>query len=107
GHREYLKRDVRRGVVEDFAAALRRFAYVLTTEVLPISFPRMVARLGLPVAVGRLPRENMSCAVGDVDFADIRRALVEVNAPEFECYEIVRQRELAWLATECDGAVSA
>jgi hypothetical protein len=97
GHRQFLSRDLRRTAVEDFIKELRRFSYVLTVESLPLSFPLMARDIGLPESVLALEWKNRSEPADGVDTADLRRAMVDVNAAGFECYAHAQRRERAWL----------
>ncbi len=102
GHRQFLTRALRQAVVEDFLREMEKFTYVLTTGMLALSYPFMVAQLGLPAICAALPNENRSppvIATDDAGDADIRRALIDVNAAEFCAYEAIRAREVAWLCT--------
>ena len=97
GHRQFLSRELRRRAVDDFKAAIEGFDYVLTVECLNLSFALMAHEVGLPGIVSALGRENVSTPCEEVDTADLRRALVDVNAAEFECYAAVQHREQSWL----------
>jgi hypothetical protein len=97
GHRQSLTRELRRHAIDEFLIAMNGFDFTLTREALALSFPLMVAQLGLPAHCGVLPRENVSCRPDDFDPVDVRRAVIDVNGGEFECYEYVRAREMAWL----------
>jgi hypothetical protein len=98
-HRQFLSRELRHCAVEAFTQQMARFDYSLTTEALALSFPLMAAQLGLPESCLKLERDNESEPAADIDPADIRRALIDVNAAEFTCYDNVRRRETAWLVT--------
>ena len=103
GHRQFLTRALRQAVVEDFLREMEKFTYVLTTGMLALSFPLMATQLGLPAICAALPNENRSqpvIATDDADDADIRRALIDVNAGEFCAYETIRAREAAWLCAQ-------
>jgi hypothetical protein len=97
GHRLHLTRAVQQAAVDDFCSEIRGFAYVLTVECLDLSFPLMIRALGLPHSTMALGRENVSAPVDGVNTADLRRALMDVSAVEFDCYAYVRRREQAWL----------
>jgi len=97
GHRQSLTRELRRRAIDDFISAMDAFDFALTREALALSFPLMVAQLGLPARCGVLPLENVSALTDDFDPTDVRRAVIDVNSGEFECYEYVRAREMAWL----------
>jgi hypothetical protein len=96
-HRQFLSRTLRRQAVHEFVAEIANFDYVMTSECVALSYPVMAARLGLPAASRQLGRDNFCTSSADVDLADLRRALIDVNAAEFDCYEHARQRELAFL----------
>ena len=97
GHRQSLTRELRRRAIDDFLSAMEGFDFVLTREALALSFPLMVAQLGLPARCGLLPQENVSSRTDEFDPADVRRAVIDVNCGEFECYDHARAREMAWL----------
>jgi hypothetical protein len=98
-HRQFLTRALRQQAVREFISEMQSFRYVLTCEALSLSFPLMMTCLGLPPPCAALGHDNASERTADIDPADVRRALVDVNAAEFECYEYVRAREQAWLLT--------
>jgi hypothetical protein len=98
GHRQFLSRALRQTAVAEFIEEMCRFAYVLTVECLWLSFPVMAREIGLPECVSALEWKNHSEPADGVDLADVRRALVDVNAAGFECYAYAQRREQAWLA---------
>jgi len=98
GHRQFLSRALRQTAVDEFIEEICRFSYVLTVECLWLSFPVMARDIGLPESVFALEWKNRSEPADGVDLADLRRALVDVNAAGFECYAYAQRREQAWLA---------
>jgi hypothetical protein len=96
-HRQFLTRALRRIAADEFMREMARFDFVLTCDCLALTFPLMTAQLGLPVSCRLIGRDNASAASDDVDPADIRRALIDVNAAEFTCYDFVRRRQNDWI----------
>ena len=100
GHRTFLTRDLRKQVLQDFIVATDQLDYVMTVESLSLSFALMIRELGLPDRLRILTHENISEMSDSTASSDLRRAVTDVNALEFECYEHVRLREQAWLAAK-------
>jgi hypothetical protein len=96
GHRQFLSREIRARAVAEFVAETDAFDFVLTVEGMALSFPLMLRELGLGAA-GALARRNVSGMGDAVEMGDLRRALVDVSGAEFDCYEHVRRREMAWV----------
>ena len=98
GHRQFLSRRMRGDVVAAALEELRGFTAVLTCDMLFLGWPLFVRQLGLPQSCARLPHLNVAPPGEPPDLADVRRALIDVNAAEFCCYHAIRQREQRWLA---------
>ena len=104
GHRQFLSREIRARAVAEFVAETDAFDFVLTVEGMALSFPLMLRALGLHGA-GPLARRNASVPGDVVEMGDVRRALVDVNGAEFDCYEHVRRRETDWVAGQLAAAL--
>ena len=96
-HRQFLTRALQRQAVQEFMTQVAQCRFVLTCESLALSFPLMATQLGLAPSCRGVSHDNASHPAANADTADVRRALVDVSAVDFECYEHVRQREMAWL----------
>jgi hypothetical protein len=107
GHRQFVSRAQRRTALAEFIGELERFEFVFTCEALSICFPLVAASLGLPANCRVLDRENATPPVDQVDRVDLRRALVDINAAEFEAYAYVQDRQWRFLSDAVRFAADA
>jgi hypothetical protein len=92
-HRQFLTRALQGRIVAEFVAEIGRFDYVMTCDYLALHFAKMDYELRLGGVVNALRNDNASVPCVQVSTSDVRRALIDVNGPEFTCYDYVRARE--------------